>query len=132
MKSDKERFPGLSEALESAVIDRLLEQARKGGQVERTKAKGKDGEEVEVETPIYIPSTASLRDAMYGAMEEIVASEVDPIGPMLAIALWDDAVHMNESAFRQKMDRRAKIGTLPFKVGANPRAPKSIAANYLK
>lgn len=111
--TERERFPGLVEAFQAAVIDRLAERAKENG-------------------GIYVPSTDALNAAALGAMQEVVESETEPVGPMLAIAVWTAVIKTNESAFRQVLERKEKAGTLGFKVGAARATPKSIAAGYLK
>lgn len=110
--SEKERFGGLVSSFTSAIIDRLAEQAKQTGGT-------------------YVPSTESLKAAAFGAWQEVIESEQEAVGPMLAVAVWEAVMKVNESAFRQGLERKEKAGLLPFKVGGGQRAVKSIAAGYL-
>ena len=116
MKTDKERLAGWVAAFEKAIIDRLAEVA---------KANLVDGKAT------YVPSTAVWLKAGFDAWQEMIESETEPIGPMLAVAAWENVMKTNESAFSQSLARLEKAGQLGFAVKRAGRSPKSLAAGYL-
>ena len=111
MKSNQERFASMVPAFEAAIVDGLKIQADASGGV-------------------YIPSTDGLKAAAFPAIKEVIESEVDPVSPMLAIAVWEAVMHSNESAFRQVLERKQKAGTLPFKISTAKDKIKSTALQY--
>lgn len=78
----------------------------------------------------YVPSTASLRAAAFKAIKEVIESEVEPVGPMLAVNVWNAVMLTNESAFHQGMKRAIEAGTLSgIKIATGA---KAIAAGYVE
>lgn len=107
MANDKDRFTALVPLFRMAIIDSL-------------KQSNPDGK--------YIPSTASLRAAAFKAMKEIVESEAEPVGPMLAVNVWNAVMLTNESAFHQGLKRsidNKEVTGLTLVAGA-----KAVAAGY--
>ena len=108
MKTNAERFPELVVAFRNAIYDQIKE---------------KHG-------ATYVPSTASLREAAFGAMKEVLESEVDPVSPMLAVNVWNAVMLTNESAFHQGMKRDIEKGLLlGIKLTTGARA---IASKYVE
>lgn len=116
MKTEQERFAELTAMFKQAIVDRLEEIA------DKNVVNGK---------PTYVPSTETWLGAGFSAWKEIIESETDPIGPMLAVAVWEEVMKSNESAFRQHLKRLADAGQLKFAVMASARSPISRAADYL-
>ena len=111
MKTKEERFAEMSAAFGRAIIDRLAEQASKNN-------------------GIYNPSVENLKPAAFAALFEVIEAEVEPVPPMLAVAVWESEMKVNESAHRQGLARLEKAGTLPFKIAAGAKAPKTLALRY--
>ena len=109
MKTNKERFPGLLASFEAAIVDRLAEIAAANGGV-------------------YQPSAPALRTAAIKAWKEVAESETDPIDGELSANVIFAVLSVNESAFSQKLERKAEAGTLPFKVA---RGSKGKASGYV-
>ena len=108
MKTNAERFPELVVSFRKAIYDAIKE---------------KHGE-------TYVPSTASLREAAFSAMKEVIGSEVDPVEPMLAVNVWNAVMLTNESAFHQGMKRDIDKGLLlGIKLTTGARA---IASKYVE
>lgn len=101
-------------AFEAAIIDRLGEEAAKTGGV-------------------YVPSTDALKAAAFPALKEVIeAEEIDsPVPHMLAVAVWEATLKINESAYRGKLASLEKAGTLKFKLATTKAAPKTIALQYV-
>lgn len=112
MKTDAERIEGFVKEFEAAIIDRLAEIAKQNGGV-------------------YTPSAPTLRNAALGAMKEVCESQPEPVSPMLAVVAWEAVLKVNESAYRQHLEREAKAKRLEFQVGTTGRSARSIAAGYL-
>lgn len=115
MKTSEEKkaaFPRISALFEQAINDRLKEIADKNNGV-------------------YIPSAPVLAAAAMAAMNEIVEAEAEFVSPMMAIALWEASLKINESAYRQGLARLEKAGTLGFKLGAGTKVPKEMAMQYV-
>ncbi len=115
MKTSEERkaaFPRISALFEQAINDRLKKIANQNGGV-------------------YIPSAPVLCAQAMDAMNEIVEAEAEFMTPMLAIALWESSLKINESAYRQGLARLEKAGTLGFKVGGGAKQPKAVAMQYV-
>lgn len=122
MKTEKQLFGEMVPAFRKAIIDRLAEVAKANG--------GK-----------LAPSTETLLAAAFPAFQEVCESLVDadeqgqaiqpPVGPMLAVAVWEAVLKTNESAFRQHMIRLEKAKELPFSIAPAATSAKGIAAGYL-
>lgn len=116
MKTKEETFASLCVAFEAAINDRLKELA------EKTKAPDGVG--------VYQPSAENLKTAAFSALNEVIEAETEPISPMMAIAVWEATLKINESAYRQGLVRLEKAGTLGFRVGGSAKAPKTLALQY--
>ncbi len=101
-------------AFEQAIDDRLGEAAKLTGDV-------------------YIPSTDALKAAAFPALKEVIEAEEisEPVPAMLAVAVWEAVLKVNESAYRQGLERKAKAGTISFKLATTKAAPKTIALQYV-
>lgn len=117
MKTKEERYAELSIAFAKAIIDRLKELA--------LKTPAPDG------VGVYVPSTDSLKAAAFDALNEVIEGEAEPVSPMLAIAVWESEMKINESAHRQGLARLEKAGTLGFRIGGGAKAPKTLALQYV-
>lgn len=106
------KFAELQSAFEKAIIDRLAAIAASNGGT-------------------YLPSASTLKAAGFDALNEVIEAEAEAPSGMMVAAIWEATLHINESAFRQVLERKEKAGTLGFKVGASARAPQSIALQYL-
>lgn len=112
------RFATLVAAFEQGIVDQIEASVGKGG--------------------VYIPSTDSLKAAAFPAMSELVESEfndngeVIPMGPMLAVVVWETVLKINESAFRKGLARKEKAGLLSFSVAkTSSETVGDLAAKYL-
>ncbi len=114
MKTNAERFVVLVPLFRAAIVDQLI-------------AAG-NADEAGVVT--YIPSTAALRAAAFLAMKEVIASEADPIEPMLAVNIWNSVMLTNESAFHQGLEREVKAGKHPKLKMA--KGAKAVAQTYVE
>lgn len=124
IKSETVWLGELVSAFQKAIIDRLADAA---------KANVVNG------VATYVPSTDTLKAAAFAAWQEMIESNTEkdaegndrPISPMLAVACWESVLKINESAFRQHLERKAKAKELTFAVGGGTRSVKSIATGYL-
>jgi hypothetical protein len=112
MKTEKERYAQLVPLFRRAILDEIERKVGKGGE--------------------YVASAPALKAAAFAALNEICESEADPVSPMLAAAVWEAVMHVNDSAFHQEMQRMMASGTLTFRIqrGAKRRV-ESAALGYL-
>lgn len=109
MQTDIARFPALVVSFRKAIYDQL-------------KADHPEG--------TYIPRTAALRSAAFKAIKEVIESETEPVGNMLALNVWNAVMLCNESAFHQGMEREIEAGTLTgIKV---VKGAKAVAKGYFE
>jgi hypothetical protein len=90
----------------------------------RDQIKAKHGE-------TYVANTGNLKAAAFAAFKELADSD-DSMTPMMAVAVWEAVMHVNDSAFHQELERDEKAGTLGFKVVRAKRTPASAALSYLQ
>lgn len=115
MKTKEQLFVATVDAFKAALMDQLEEQANVSGGT-------------------YTPSTDSLKAAAFPAMKEVVESSEgteDEVSPMMAVAVWEAVLKVNESAFRQGLERMNKAGLLKFKLGGRVEVVKSMALSYV-
>lgn len=113
MKTNAERFVELTPLFRAAIVDAIV-------------ASGTAGQDGKV---AYVPSTAALRQAAFTAMKELIASEADPVEPMLAVNIWNAVMLTNESAFHQGLKREVDAGKHPkLKIVAGA---KAVAQSYV-
>lgn len=120
VKTQEQWFGDISPAFQKAILDQLAGMAKENGGV-------------------YVMSVPSLRLAAFAAWDEIIVSTLNAdgsqyvISPMLAVAIWEDALGFNGSAFHQALEAKEKAGTLGFKLQAAKKGKTSaIAGGYLK
>lgn len=106
--SDAERFPLLVARFEATLLDAL-----------RTKAKANDG--------VWTPSASALKEAAVPAFEEAMTADFDADGaevhhsPRLLANVWVAVMKINESAYRQSLERMEKAKTLGFSLESKTR-----------
>jgi hypothetical protein len=123
MKTEKQLFGEMVPAFRAAIVDQLALVAKANG--------GK-----------LSPGVEPLLAAAFPAFQEVCESLVDTgvdgqafqpeVGPMLAVAVWEAVLKVNESAFRQHLMRMEKAKELPFSLAPAATSAKGIAAGYLQ
>ncbi len=96
----------------NAIIDRLREMAKANG---NKLALGVD----------------VVKAAAFPAFEEACGAAAETPSPIECAIVWEGVLKMNESAFRQGLERDQKAGTLGFTIVGSARTAKGLSLQYL-
>lgn len=81
--------------------------------------------------------TEAVKAAAFPAFAEAMESEFDAQGqpmiptPLEMAVIWEGVLKINESAFRQGLEREAKAGTLGFEIVGSAHRARGLALQYL-
>lgn len=103
----------------AAIVSNLKDMAVKSG------AKSAKG------VPMLALGTDVLKAAAFPAFQEAADAQSEAPSAIECAIVWEGVLKLNESAFRQGLEREAKLGLIGFEIVGSARAAKGLALQYL-